>query len=62
MIPASYMFKDVYHQHWEQEQTATQATAQRPTGETTPAWHLMLALLHRRAKPGRSYLGVHAYE
>jgi hypothetical protein len=62
MIPASYMFKDIYHQQWEQEQTMPHAPEHHQSGVTTPAWHLMLALLHRRAKPGRHYFGVHAYD
>ena len=62
MIPASYMFKDIYHQHWENEETSPQPVDNNQFGGmTTPAWHLMLTLLHRRFKPGRQYFGAHAY-
>ena len=32
MIPASYMFKDTYHQHWEKAEPETAPTRPAPRG------------------------------
>ena len=64
MIPASYMFKDIYHQHWEEDATIRKTPQQVrfPNGLTTPVQLLAKAMLHRNGKPGRQYFGVHAYD
>jgi hypothetical protein len=63
MIPASYLFKNIYHQHWEQEQPEPKAPEQHKwNGVTTPIWERLAGVLHRSGKPGRRYYGVHAYD
>jgi hypothetical protein len=64
MIPASYLFKDLYQQHWE-EDTSTPAPIEHTRfndGLTTPIHHLFTAIVRRRDKAGRRYFGVHAYD
>lgn len=63
MIPASYLFKDIYRQQWEREPLALAPTETRnPSGGVmTPLKAFLQALLHQ-GKPGRAYFGVHAYD
>ncbi len=63
MIPASYMFKDIYHQQWEQKASDSALTGGTSStdGLITPTKLLFQAMLHR-SKPGRAYFGVHAYD
>lgn len=64
MIPASYLFRDVYQQHWETE--ALPDTEPHPVrfrdGLLTPLRILLTQLLQRHGKPGRIYFGTHAYD
>jgi hypothetical protein len=65
MIPASYLFKDLYQQHWE-EDTSTPTLPVEQTrftnGLTTPIYYRLAAILRKRDKAGRRYFGVHAYD
>ena len=64
MIPPSYMFKGIYHQHWEQEVPVEPDIEPVPFsgGLTTRVQLLLRSMLHRTSKPGRRYFGVHAYD
>lgn len=56
MIPASYLFKQVYHQHWEAAEPETPPPAAEPRGGmtipllriVTLAAHVVGNLRHRR--------------
>jgi hypothetical protein len=62
MIPASYLYKGFYHQHWEQEARTVQGTQPAPhSGHLITAHRLLKSLLHRIG-PDRHSLGAHAYD
>jgi hypothetical protein len=64
MIPASYLFKDVYHQQWEANLIEAEAVAHDNSshGLLTPIRHLLHFMRNRHSKPGRAYFRVHAYD
>lgn len=64
MIPASYMFKNVYYQTWE-EADAPVVTRHRHRffdGLATPLAGAISAVLGRGPKTRAHYFGGHAYE
>ena len=64
MIPASYLFKDVYQQHWEDPNAPVVANHRRRffDGLTTPLAGAISAVFARRSRARDHYLGGHAYE
>ena len=64
MIPASYLFKDTYRQHWEEPEIAVVARHNRRffDGLTTPVAGAVRALFAQRPARREHYLGGHAYE
>lgn len=63
MIPASYLFKDIYRQHWEEpEAPAAIKTRRFPDGLLRPLARAVGALLARQGKIRSHHSGVHAYE
>ncbi len=64
MIPASYLFKDIYHQQWEADQpeAAAVVTHNSSHGLLVPIRHLLQFTRNRHSKPGRAYFGTHAYD
>ena len=64
MIPASYLFKDVYNQTWE-EPDAPQVLHHRRRffdGLATPFAGAISAIFVRRPQGSAHHLGGHAYE
>lgn len=63
MIPASYLFKDTYRQHWEEPDAPIVVEKNRRyfDGLTTPLAGAISAILARRPKVG-DHFGGHAYE
>lgn len=62
MIPASYLFKDVYHQHWDEpEMPVIIERHHRPDGLLRPFVGLAATIIRRRRAQARHF-GVHAYE
>jgi hypothetical protein len=64
MIPASYLFKDIYRQHWEEADTAPAAIEKNHRffdGLVTPIASAINAVLAHRRPHGRMPRG-HAYE
>lgn len=64
MIPASYLFKDIYRQHWE-EPDAPSVIHHRSRffdGLTTPLAGAISAILAQRPKARAHHLGGQAYE
>ena len=64
MIPASYLFKDMYQQAWEtpDAEPGTEPRQRFFDGLVTPIAAAFGALLRARHKPGTRYLGTHAYD
>lgn len=65
MIPASYLFKDIYKQTWEEADAAPIVVEKRGRfidGLMTPIDGAIKALLHRRShRPARTF-SSHAYD
>ena len=64
MIPASYLFKDTYRQHWEQPEAPT-VIHQRSAfldGLATPLGGAIRAVFAHRPSARERHLGSHAYE
>lgn len=64
MIPASYLFKNTYHQTWEAEEKAT-APKGRPhflSGLMTPLTAAITALIAKSKTRRTQHFGHHAYE
>jgi hypothetical protein len=64
MIPASYLFKEIYHQTWEEPDTPVVTHHRRRffDGLATPFAGAISAVFARRSKASDNYLGGHAYE
>lgn len=64
MIPASYLFKSVYHQHWEEPDPAPRAPRGLGffSGLMTPFGGVLEAVLSARSLTSRHHRGGHAYE
>ena len=64
MIPASYLFKDVYQQNWLESAIVSKDTPKLvPTdGLTTRIGSFLAAILRRQGAPDRHYGSVHVYE
>lgn len=63
MIPASYLFKQVYHQHWEKSDAPAAENHRRfLDGLMTPIARASSALFARRKKRHGYHLGSHAYD
>lgn len=64
MIPPSYLFKDIYHQHWE-EPTAPTVFEQKHrfmVGLMNPLAAPVIALFAIRERRDARKLGSHAYD
>lgn len=64
MIPASYLFKDIYHQHWE-EPVAPAIIEQKHrfiAGLMSPLAAPVIALFAIRERRAARRLGGHSYE
>ena len=63
MIPASYLFKDTYRQHWEEPDAPVvmERNSRFFDGLTTPLAGAIRALFARRPTT-RGHFGGHAYE
>jgi hypothetical protein len=62
MIPASYMFKDIYHQHWEAAEPEPVQVRPEPRGGITIPLRDIIALVGRavdtlRRRPAASATG-----
>lgn len=64
MIPASYLFKDVYRQAWDEPDAPVVAHHRHRffDGLTTPLAGAISAILARRPKAATHHFGGHAYE
>ncbi|MET3924710.1 hypothetical protein [Devosia sp. 2618] len=64
MIPASYMFKDIYHQHWEQPDAPASAEQNHAPkgGLLTPLAHLLRAITTRRKSATGYQISSPAYD
>lgn len=64
MIPASYLFKDIYVRHWEEPDAPVVIHHRRRffDGLTTPLAGAISAVFARRSRVGGHYRGSHAYE
>ncbi|WP_157959694.1 hypothetical protein [Devosia submarina] len=62
MIPASYLYRGYYHQHWEQEAGPVQGAQQAPQSGHLIIVHRLLKFLLHRIGAHRHSLGVHAYD
>ena len=65
MIPASYMFKDVYQQNWLDSAVVVSVDAPKPRltdGLLTGFGSLLAAILPRQGASNRHYSSVHVYE
>ncbi|MGB3339431.1 MAG: hypothetical protein WBA73_19820 [Devosia sp.] len=63
MIPASYLFKDVYHQHWEEPEPLRHVVGKPSffSGLMTPLAGVLETVLTPRTRAARHHRG-HAYE
>ena len=62
MIPASYLFKDIYRQHWDTPDAPVTARSHHfITGLLSPLTGIVATLARRRRAPARHF-GVHAYD
>ena len=63
MIPASYMFKDVYRRHWEEaEPVAAESRSRFHEGLFTPIAGAVVAVFHRRPTRAARHFAGPAYE
>lgn len=64
MIPASYLFKDIYRQHWEEVEVpvVVENRGRFLDGLLSPIAGAVTAVLHRRPAASHRRLGRHAYE
>ena len=63
MIPASYLFKDVYRQHWDEPEAPSVVRRRRFfDGLTTPLAGAISAILAHRPTARAHHFGGHAYE
>jgi hypothetical protein len=62
MIPASYMFKQVYQQHWETPDPIVQPRRRFADGLLVPLGTILASLFARRERAARHRLGSHVYE
>jgi len=64
MIPASYLFKDIYRQHWEEPAAPVVVEKNRRfiDGLMTPVAAAIGAVFHRPTRAQQRYFGGHAYE
>ena len=65
MIPASYFFKDVYKQHWEdaaEVPTVVEHRSRHLDGLMTPIAGAVLAIFHRRDRNPVRHYGVPAHD
>jgi hypothetical protein len=65
MIPASYFFKDVYKQSWEdtaEVPTVTENRSRFLDGLMTPIAGAVAAVFHRRDRNPTRHYGFHAYD
>lgn len=64
MIPASYLFKDIYHQHWEEPAAPVVVENNRRFigGLMTPVAAAIGAVFHRPTRAQQRHFGGHAYE
>lgn len=64
MIPASYLFKDTYRQHWEEPDVPVVAHHNRRflDGLASPLAGAITAILAVRPVRRQQYCGGHAYE
>jgi hypothetical protein len=61
MIPASYLFKQVYHQQWE-DNAAVRPQHRFLAGLLTPIAAGIAAVRHRRPQRSERLLGGHVYD
>ena len=63
MIPASYLFKDVYHQHWDEPDAPVRIARHHrfPDGLLNPFAGIS-ATIARRRRARTHYFGAHAYD
>jgi hypothetical protein len=64
MIPSSYLFRNIYHQHWEEPDAPVLVERHRrfTNGLLRPLAGFVGAMLPRRGKPRDRHFGSHAYE
>jgi hypothetical protein len=64
MIPASYLFKNTYRQHWEEPDLPSYPQERRSffTGLMTPIAGAIDAVFTRGHKGAQHHIGGHAYE
>lgn len=63
MIPASYLFKDIYRQHWEEPGAPAPSKSRHfPDGLLSPLARAVGTLLARQRKARSHHFGAHAYE
>jgi hypothetical protein len=64
MIPASYLFKNVYHQHWEEPEPVRHPVAKPSffSGLMTPLSGALETVLTPHARSTRHHLSGQAYE
>lgn len=64
MIPASYLFKDIYSKHWEEPDPPVVMHHRHRffDGLTTPLAGAISAVFARRSRARDHYLGGRAYE
>ena len=61
MIPASYLFKNIYRQHWEEAEAPALSKSRRfPDGLLRPLARAVSTLLSRQGKSRSHHIGVHA--
>lgn len=62
MIPASYLFKDIYHQHWDEPDAPIIIERQRRLGGglLRPLAAAITALLHRPTRAYSHHAASHA--
>ena len=62
MIPASYLFKDIYRQHWDTpDAPVTERSHRFTSGLLSPLTGIVATIARRRRAPARHF-GVHAYD
>ena len=62
MIPASYLFKDIYRQHWDTpDAPVTERNRRFTSGLLSPLTGIVATIARRRQAPARHF-GVHAYD
>ena len=64
MIPASYLFKNLYHQTWENPDVpvARESQPRLPGGLMRPLTAAIAAIFSRSKMNNAPHLGAHAYE